>query len=338
MKVTILIALLLSLPAPLRSQERKDDGKAALTLLNVSYDPTRELYKQIGDRFARKQLAETGRVVAVNSSHGGSGAQTRAVLGGLKADVVTLALSQDVDTLADKGLLRPDWASRFPNNSSPYTSTIIFVVRKGNPKRVKGWDDLVREDVSFVTPSPKTGGASRLVFLAAWGHVTLNGGTEAQATDFIKRFYQRVPVLDTGSRGSATTFLQKNIGDVLVTWENEGLLASRELGKEVIELVYPADTILAEPPVAVVDKNVDTNGTRGAAEAFLAYLYTEEAQEIVAAAGYRPSNPEVLGRHPETFPKIGRLYTVKEVAGSWRDAQKKFFADGAVFDQIYLTR
>lgn len=329
MNLAAMIGLALALP--LLTQERKEDP---IVLLNVSYDPTRELYKQIAERYARKVQNETGRAFVLNSSHGGSGAQARAVLGGLKADIVTLALSQDIDSLADKGFVKPDWASRLPNNSSPYTSTIIFVVRKGNPKKIKGWEDLVREDVSFVTPNPKTGGASRLVFLAAWGHVTLNGGTEAQATDFVKRFYQRVPVLDSGSRGSATTFLQKNIGDVLVTWENEGLLASREAGKDAVELVYPPDTILAEPPVAVVDRTVDANGTRAAAENFLAYLYTEEAQEVIAAAGFRPAIPAVLEKHRSLFPPIGKLFTVKEVAGSWKDAQKKFFVDGAVFDQI----
>lgn len=332
------LLFLMTLALPLTAQEQKEAAKDAITLLNVSYDPTRELYKQLAERYGRKIQAETGRTFVLNSSHGGSGAQARAVLGGLKADLVTLALSQDLDTLADKGLLKADWATRFPHNSSPYTSTIVFVVRKGNPKGVKGWDDLVREDVSFVTPNPKTGGASRLIFLAAWGHVTLQGGTEEQATDFVRRFYRRVPVLDTGSRGSATTFLQKNIGDVLVTWENEAKLAAKESAASGVEIVYPPDTILAEPPVAVVDRNVDANGTRQAAEAFLGWLYTDEAQDVIASAGYRPSQPAALEKHRASFPGIAKLFTVKDVAGSWRDAQKKFFADGGVFDRIYSPR
>jgi sulfate/thiosulfate-binding protein len=305
-----------------------------LVLLNVSYDPTRELYRELGGKFAQAYKARTGRSVELKSSHGGSGSQARAVLGGLKADLVTLALASDIDVLAEKGLVAADWASRQPNNACPYTSTIIFLVRKGNPKRIRGWDDLVREDVSVMTPNPKTSGGARWNFLAAWGHVTLHGGTEDQAVDFVRRLFKRVPVLDTGARGSTTTFVQKELGDVLLAWENEALLAIKETGPGKLEIVYPDESILAEPPVAIVDRNVDAQGSRAAAEDFLKYLYSDEAQEAIARSGYRPASAAVLERHRDTLPSLKRVFTVREAAGSWKEAQRKFFSEGGVFDRI----
>ena len=304
------------------------------TLLNVSYDPTRELYKEVGEAFAAAYKAKTGVAIEFRNSHGGSGAQARSVLGGLRADLVTLALASDIDILAEKGLLAADWASRHPNNSCPYTSTIVFLVRKGNPKRIVAWDDLVRDDVSVITPNPKTSGGARWNFLAAWGHVTLNGGTEEKAVDFVRRLFKRVPVLDTGARGATTTFVQKEIGDVLLAWENEAILAVKESGAGKIEIVYPSESILAEPPVAIVDTNVDANGTRALAEEFLKFLYSDDAQEIAAQSGYRPANAEILRRHAATLPPVKRLFTIQEIAGTWKEAQKKFFADGGVFDRI----
>ncbi|HXX92048.1 MAG TPA: sulfate ABC transporter substrate-binding protein [Planctomycetota bacterium] len=306
----------------------------SIVLLNVSYDPTRELYREVGEAYARASHARTGRAVELQNSHGGSGAQARAVLGGLKADLVTLALASDIEVLAEKGLVAADWASRAPNHACPYTSTIVLLVRSGNPKGIRGWDDLVREDVSVIAPNPKTSGGARWNFMAAWGHVTLRGGSEAEAADFIRRWLRRVPVLDTGARGSTTTFVQKGMGDVLVAWENEALLAVRESGPGKLEVVYPEDSILAEPPVAIVDANVDARGTRAAAEDFLKYLYSEEAQELIARSGYRPVQGTVLERHRSTFPALRKLFTIEQVAGSWKEAQKKFFVQGGVFDQL----
>ena len=307
-------------------------------ITNVSYDPTRELYKDLGASFTAQHRKQSGRDVSVHSSHGGSGAQARAVLGGLKADVVTLALAPDIDVLAEKGLLKADWQSKYPNNSSPYTSTIVFLVRAGNPKGIKDWSDLAREGISVITPNPKTSGGARWNFLAAWGSVSLNGGTEAQAQAFVTRIFRNVPVLDTGARGSTTTFVQKKIGDVLISWENEAHLAVQEAAADKLEIVYPPVSILAEPPVAIVDRNVDKAGTRPLAEAFIQYLYTDEAQEIIGRRHYRPSNPSILAKYKETLPPFKKLFTIAEVAGSWKDAQKKFFGDGGVFDQIYQPK
>jgi len=318
---------------PLDAQDKKE-----VTLINVSYDPTRELYKDINEKFAAYYRGKTGAPIKVNSSHGGSGSQARAVLGGLKADIVTLALASDIEAIEDRGLIKPGWQAKNPNNSSPYTSTIVFLVRKGNPKNIKSWDDLVRPDVAVITPNPKTSGGARWNFLAAWGYITQNGGDEKKATEFVKKLYERVPVLDTGARGSTTTFVQKKLGDVFISWENEGILALKEAGADAIEIVYPEQTILAEPPVAIVDRNVDNKGTRAAAEEFIRYLYTDEAQEIIAKWGYRPSNPAILEKHKATLPPFKKLFTLKEVAGSWREAQKKFFSEGGVFDQIYQPR
>jgi sulfate transport system substrate-binding protein len=330
-----LLAVLTGCPA---SDAPAADGSQEIALINVSYDPTRELYKDLHEKFAAYYRGKTGKSVKLNTSHGGSGSQARAVLGGLKADLVTLALASDIEALEDRGFIRPGWQAKYPNNSSPYTSTIVFLVRKGNPKNIRSWDDLVRSDVSVITPNPKTSGGARWNFLAAWGHVTQNGGDEKKAAEFVKRLYERVPVLDTGARGSTTTFVQKKLGDVFISWENEGTLALKEAGADAIEIIYPDHTILAEPPVAIVDKNVDAKGTRAAAEEFVRYLYTDEAQEIIAKWGYRPSNPAILAKHQAALPPIRKLFTIKDVAGSWRDAQKKFFVEGALFDQIYQPR
>ncbi len=314
------------------------EGGKETSLLNVSYDPTRELYREIGEKFTKAHRAKTGETVVVGNSHGGSGAQARAVLGGLKADLATLALASDIEALEDRGFVSPGWQSRHPGNSAPYTSAIIFLVRSGNPKGVRTWNDLVRGDVSVITPNPKTSGGARWNFLAAWGSVTQSGGTDAQALEYVRKLYQRVPVLDAGARGSTTTFVQKKIGDVLLAWENEAILALKEEGGDKLALVYPELTILAEPPVAVVDKIVDQRGTRAAAEAFVRYLYTEEAQEVIAKWGYRPYDQAVLARHPDSLPPVKKLFTIRDVAGSWREAQKRFFGDGGVFDQIYQVR
>jgi sulfate transport system substrate-binding protein len=322
-----------SFPVAAREQDQKP-----ITLTNVSYDPTRELYKDISEKFSKAYQAKTGQPVTVSNSHAGSGAQARAVLGGLKADLVTLALASDIEALEDRGFIKAGWQARYPGNSAPYTSAIVFLVRKGNPKGIKAWSDLVRPEVSVITPNPKTSGGARWNFLAAWGFITQNGGTEAQAFDFLKKLFERVPVLDTGARGATTTFVQKKIGDVLIAWENEAVLALKEEGGDQVAIVLPETTILAEPPVAVVDRVVDQRGTRAAAEAFIQYLYTVEAQEIIAKWGYRPQNAEILAKHADTLPPVKKLFTIKDVAGSWREAQKKFFASGGVFDQIYQPR
>jgi len=309
--------------------------KQEIELINVSYDPTRELYRDLGDKFMKAAQAKGGRKVTINTSHGGSGAQARAVLGGLKADLVTLALASDIEALEDRGFIAPGWQSKFPSNSSPYTSSIVFLVRKGNPKKILGWNDLVRTDVSVVTPNPKTSGGARWNFLAAWGSVTQTGGDEKAAAEFVRKLYARVPVLDTGARGSTTTFVQKKIGDVLLAWENEAFLALKEEGGDQLVTVYPDVSILAEPPVAIVDKVVDQKGTRAAAEEFIKYLYTDEAQETIARWGYRPSSAAILEKHQDRLPPFRKLFTIREVAGSWREAQKKFFGEGGVFDRIY---
>ncbi|HLY08375.1 MAG TPA: sulfate ABC transporter substrate-binding protein [Planctomycetota bacterium] len=328
--IALLVGLLL---VPADAQDKKD-----VTLINVSYDPTRELYKDIAQTFAKAYQAKTGQAVVVNNSHGGSGAQARSVLGGLKADLVTLALASDVEILEARGFIKPGWQARYPGNSSPYTSTIVFLVRKGNPKGFKTWSDLVRPDASVITPNPKTSGGARWNFMAAWGSVTQNGGSDEQATQFLRKLFERVPVLDTGARGATTTFVQKKIGDVLIAWENEAVLALKEEGGDQIDIVYPDATILAEPPVALVDRVVDQRGTRAAAEEFIRYLYTDEAQEIIAKWGYRPHNAEILAKHQDRFPPFKKLFTIQDVAGSWHEAQKKYFATGGLFDQIYQPR
>ncbi len=310
---------------------------ADLTLLNVSYDPTRELYQDFDAAFARHWKALTGDQVTVRQSHGGSGKQARAVIDGLPADVVTLALAYDIDAISERGLLAHDWQRRFAHHSAPYTSTIVFLVRKGNPKHIRDWGDLVKPGVAVITPNPKTSGGARWNHLAAWGYARRQpGATDASARDFMARLYRNVPVLDSGARGATTTFVERGIGDVLLAWESEALLAQRQLGRDQFEIVAPSSSILAEPPVAVVDKVADKRGTRKLAEAYLAYLYGEEGQQIVAKHYYRPVNPHVAAKYAAQFPPI-KLFTIDEVAGGWAKAQKAHFADGGLFDQVYLS-
>jgi sulfate transport system substrate-binding protein len=307
---------------------------AEVTLLNVSYDPTRELYVDFNKAFAEYWKKKTGDDVKINQSHGGSGRQARSVIDGLSADVVTLALAADIDSIATNGKLLPvNWEERLPEHSSPYTSTIVFLVRKGNPKGIKDWNDLVKPGVSVITPNPKTSGGARWNYLAAWSYAKKQpGGSDATARDFVKELYRHVPVLDTGARGSTTTFAQRGIGDVAISWENEAWLATKELGPDKFEIVIPSISILAEPPVAVVDKVVLRRGTRTVAEEYLKYLYTPEGQEIAARNYYRPRNPQVAAKHQELFPKL-ELVTIKDFGG-WTKAQKEHFADNGVFDKI----
>jgi len=307
-----------------------------VTLLNVSYDPTRELYEDFNEKFAAYWKGKTGQDVTVRQSHGGSGKQARSVIDGLEADVVTLALAYDIDQIAEKGRLLPDdWQSRLPNNSSPYTSTIVFLVRKGNPKGIKDWGDLVKPGVSVITPNPKTSGGARWNYLAAWAWAMRQpGGNEASAKDFVTKLYKNVPVLDAGARGSTTTFVERGIGDVLLAWENEALLAIKELGPGKFEVVAPTLSVLAEPPVAVVDRVAGKHGTKEVAKAYLEYLYSEAGQEIAAQHFYRPRLASVAAKYQAQFPKL-TLFTVDEVFGGWKKAQAAHFADGASFDQIY---
>ena len=312
---------------------------ADVTLLNVSYDPTRELYQHYDAAFSAYWKARTGDVVTVRQSHGGSGKQARSVIDGLDADVVTLALAYDIDEIAAKAkLVAPDWQKRLRHNSSPYTSTYIFLVRKGNPKGVRDWGDLVKPGVSVVTANPKTSGGARWGYLAAYGHALRQaGGSDAKARDFVARLYRQVPVLDSGARGATVTFADRGIGDVLLAWENEAHLALKEFGAERFEIVYPPTSILAEPPVAVVDKVVDKRGTRKVAEAYLEYLYSPVGQEIAAKNFYRPIDDKVAAKYAAQFPNIS-LFTIDAVFGGWAKAQKTHFADGGVFDQIYNPR
>ncbi len=307
-----------------------------ISLLNVSYDPTRELYQEYNTAFAKYWKVKTGDNVVVKQSHGGSGKQARAIIDGLDADVATLALSYDIDVLASKAFLIPnEWQARLKHNSSPYTSTIVFLVRKGNPKGIKDWGDLVKSGVSVITPNPKTSGGARWNYLAAWGYALKNNGNDqAKAKDFVAKLFANVPVLDSGARGSTTTFTERGIGDVLLTWENEAFLALKELGADKYGIVVPSLSILAEPPVTVVDKNVDKHHTRKVAEAYLEYLYSPEGQEIAAKNFYRPTDPAVATKYAKQFPKI-ELITIDKVFGGWRKTQAAHFADGGVFDQIY---
>ena len=309
---------------------------ADLSLLNASYDPTRELYQDFNQAFARQWTAKGGDTIRFKQSHGGSGKQARAVIDGLEADVVTLALAYDIDAIAERGLIAPDWQKRLPNNSAPYTSTIVFLVRKGNPKGIKYWSDLVKPGVAVITPNPKTSGGARWNYLAAWGYALKQpGGNEATARAFLGKLYKNVPVLDSGARGATTTFVERGIGDVLIAWENEALLAIKELGPDKVEIVAPPLSILAEPPVAVVDKVVDKHDTRKLAEAYVQYLYSDAGQEIAAKHYYRPTSAAAVKKYATQFPKV-QLLTIDEVAGGWTKAQKTHFADGGVFDQIYL--
>jgi len=306
---------------------------ADISILNVSYDPTRELYAHISEAFATKFKTDTGKSIEVKSSNGGSGAQARAVIDGLEADVVTLALAYDIDAIADRGLIAPDWQKRLPSNAAPYTSTIVFLVRKGNPKGLKDWDDLVKPGVKVITPNPKTSGGARWNYLAAWGYALKKYGSEDKAREFVKALYANVPILDSGARGSTVTFVERGVGDVLLAWENEAYLAVNQLGKDRFDVVVPSISILAEPPVAVVDKVVEKKGTRPAAEAFLNYLYTREAQSIEATNYFRPRDPEIAKQFASTFPNL-QLLTIDDFGG-WRKAQTTHFSDRGVFDSIY---
>jgi sulfate transport system substrate-binding protein len=309
--------------------------QAQLKLLNVSYDPTRELYQDINKAFAEKWKRDAKQTVEISQSHGGSGKQARSVIDGLGADVVTLALAYDIDAIVEKsGRIKADWAKRLPNNATPYTSTVVFVVRKGNPRQIRDWDDLVKGGTAVITPNPKTSGGGRWSYLAAWAWAQQKYGDAAKAKEYVSKLYKNVPVLDSGARGSTVTFAQRGIGQVLLAWENEAMMLVKEMGPDRFDIVYPSISVLAEPPVAVVDQNVDKHGTRAGAEAYLKFLYTDEAQEIAAHHHYRPRSAGVLARHAAEFPKI-KLVTVDEAFGGWQKAHKQHFADGAVFDQIY---
>lgn len=313
--------------------DRPATAAASSTLLNVSYDPTRELWRDVNERFAADYKARTGETVTINQSHGGSSSQARAVIDGLEADVVTLASDIDTDAIAKTGLIAPDWADKLPEHSLPYYSTIVFVVRAGNPKGIHDWPDLIRPDVRVITPNPKTSGNGYLSFFSAWGSILLRGGSRADAENFVTRLYRQVPVLDSGARGATTTFVQKGIGDVQLAWENEAYLEVEE-SQGKVEIVYPPISIRAEPRVAVVDANVDRHGTRAIADAYLRFLYTEEGQELVAKHHYRPQDAAVLARHADAFPEL-RLFDIHEIAGSFADAHRDLIGEGGVFDRIY---
>ena len=307
---------------------------APTQLLNVSYDPTRELYEQVNAAFAKRWQAAAKQPIAIRQSHGGSGKQARAVIDGLPADVVTLALGYDVDAIAQRGLIASDWQKRLPNNSTPYYSTIVLLVRHGNPKNIKDWDDLIRPGVSVITPNPKTSGGARWNYLAAWGYAQRKYGSPQKAKLFLAKLFRNVPVLDSGARGATTTFVERGQGDVLIAWENEALLATNKLGKGKFEIVYPSFSILAEPPVAVVDKNVDKKGTRKAAEEYLKFLYTSEAQDIIARNYFRPRNAQVAAKYKSQFRSM-QLFTIDRNFGGWAKTQSLHFNDGGLFDQIY---
>ncbi|MGA0530923.1 sulfate ABC transporter substrate-binding protein [Hansschlegelia sp. KR7-227] len=328
----------LTLAAPLFAGVAPAAAQTKIT--NVSYDPTRELYKAFNAAFAKNWKAETGETISVQASHGGSGKQARSVIDGLNADVVTLALAADIDAIAKAtGKLPENWQSRLPHNSSPYTSTIVFLVRKGNPKGVKDWDDLVKPDVQVITPNPKTSGGARWNYLAAWAYAReKNGGDETKAQAFVADLFKHVPVLDSGARGSTTTFAQREIGDVLLAWENEAFLSFKEFGEDKFEIVYPSISILAEPPVAIVDANVDKNGTRKAAEAYLNLLYDREGQTIAAKNFYRPIKPELADKADVARFKELKLVTIDKDFGGWKKAQVEHFGDGGTFDQIYKPK
>jgi sulfate/thiosulfate transport system substrate-binding protein len=338
MRNLLLVAAATLAPAALAACGGKDKDKdvagKAVTLLNVSYDPTRELYEDVNKAFAAKWKADTGQTVTIQQSHGGSGKQARSVIDGLEADVVTLALAYDVDAVARAGLVAKDWVTRLPDHAAPYTSTIVFLVRKGNPKQIKEWEDVVKDGVQVIVPNPKTSGGARWAYLAAWGHAQRKAGGDAAAGKaFVTALYQHVPVLDSGARGSTTTFVERGMGDVLLSWENEALLAVEKLGPDKVEIVIPKDSILAEPPVAVVDKVVDQKGTRAVAEAYLKFLYTDEGQAIAAKNHYRPRKAELAAK----LPKLD-LFNIDDTFGGWDKAQSTHFADGGVFDAIYTKK
>ena len=313
-------------------------AQAATTLLNVSYDPTREFYQEYNQAFGQYWKQRTGQNVDFKQSHGGSGKQARSVIDGLQADVVTLALANDIDEIANAGLIRKDWQKQFKNNSAPYTSTVVFLVRKGNPKNIRDWNDLTKVGIEIITPNPKTGGAPRWIYLSAWGYALKQpGGNDAKARELVKKLYQNVKVLDSGARGSLTTFAERGIGDVLLSWENEALLATQGLGKDKYDIIYPSISILAEPSVAIVDKTVDKDGNRNLARSYLNFLYSPLGQELAAKHYFRPRNPQVAEKYAQQFPKI-KLFSIHDVFGGWAKAQKTHFVNGAVFDQIYADR
>lgn len=326
MKSTILLALSLSTALTANATEIK--------LLNVSYDPTRELYQDYNQAFSKYWEKQHGDTVTVSQSHGGSGKQARAVIDGLEADVVTLALGSDIDAIAKQGLVAADWETKFQNHATPYTSTIVFLVRKGNPKQIKDWDDLIRKDVEVITPNPKTSGGARWNYLAAWGYALKKTGNEQGARDYITKLFQNVKVLDSGARGATTSFVERGLGDVLIAWENEAYLSLNELGKGEFELVTPSVSILAEPPVAVVDKYAQKHGTTEIAKAYLDHLYSKEGQRIAAKHYYRPIDPEVAKEVAKQFAPV-KLFTVRDLEGDWKTAQKRHFATGGTFDQLY---
>ncbi|KXO80194.1 ABC transporter permease [Acinetobacter venetianus] len=313
-------------------------AQAATTFLNVSYDPTREFYQEYNQAFGQYWKSRTGQEVDFKQSHGGSGKQARSVIDGLQADVVTLALANDIDEIVNAGLIRKDWQKQFKDNSAPYTSTVVFLVRKGNPKNIRDWNDLTKVGVEIITPNPKTGGAPRWIYLSAWGYALKQpNGNEAKARELVKKLYQNVKVLDSGARGSLTTFAERGIGDVLLSWENEALLATKGLGQDKFEIVYPSISILAEPSVAIVDKTVDKNGHRNLARGYLNFLYSPLGQELAAKHYFRPRNPQVAAKYAKQFPKI-KLFNINDVFGGWAKAQKTHFVNGAIFDQIYAEK
>ena len=335
--IVLTVALFAGVLTGCSTSKNNSDSKK-VELLNVSYDPTRELYVDYNESFAKYWKEKTGQEVTISQSHGGSGKQGRAVIEGLEADVVTLALGYDIDAISEAGLINKDWQGKFKENSSPYTSTIVFLVRKGNPKNIKDWNDLVRNDVSIVTPNPKTSGGARWNYLAAWAYALKNNNnSEEAAKDFVTKLFGNVAVLDSGARGATTSFVENGIGDVLIAWENEAYLSINELGKDKFEIITPSLSILAEPPVAVVDEVVDKKGTREVAQGYLEYLYSNEGQEIAAKNYYRPRNTEIAAKYKDTFKDLN-LVTVDEVFGGWQKAQKTHFADGGIFDQIYVPK
>ncbi|ENW20235.1 MULTISPECIES: sulfate ABC transporter substrate-binding protein [Acinetobacter] len=311
---------------------------AATTFLNVSYDPTREFYQEYNQAFGQYWKNRTGQDIDFKQSHGGSGKQARAVIDGLQADVVTLALANDIDEIANAGLIRKDWQKQFRDNSAPYTSTVVFLVRKGNPKNIRDWNDLTKDGVEIITPNPKTGGAPRWIYLSAWGYALKQpAGNDAKARELVKKIYHNVKVLDSGARGSLTTFAERGIGDVLLSWENEALLATQGLGKDKFEIIYPSISILAEPSVAIVDKTVDKNGNRQLARGYLNFLYSPQGQQLAAKHYFRPRNPQVAAKYAAQFPKV-KLFSIHDVFGGWEKAQKTHFVNGAIFDQIYSQK
>lgn len=338
LSVTLIMGAFIGCGKQQDTKSEDADNKNPVELLNVSYDPTRELYTKFNESFIKYWKDKTGQDVTINQSHGGSGAQAQSVIGGLEADVVTLALGYDIDAISKAGLLNSDWQSKFKENSAPYTSTIVFLVRKGNPKNIKDWDDLTKDGVSIVTTNPKTSGGARWNYLAAWAYASKKyNGDEKAIKDFMSKLYSNVAVLDSGARGATTSFVERGLGDVLIAWENEALLSLNELGKDQYEVVVPSLSILAEPPVAVVDKVVDQRGTREVAQAYLDYLYTKEGQELAAQNFYRPRDKEIAEKYKSTFPEV-KLVTVDGDFGGWAKAQATHFADGGTFDQIYVPK